>query len=590
MSKTPRSIWRITTLIILFPILVLLIYGGLMYLYFIYAQQRDTRWEVVQYENRLLDTEVSNLEEKVRNMAQFIRYYDSQSATRIKTDVKKIVTAAAGVVEGIMHSGEANLTRRQREMIALKALERINYEGKMGYLFVIDMEGTTLLHRDKALIGKNLLEIQDSSGKRIVRSFIELAKERREGFVDYYWYIPGEKDKTMHYKISFIKKIDSWNWILGAGEYLLYMRQFIQKHMLDYLRHNAHFEDGYFFVTDSAGRTVFHPEGNATADAEHYLIEGAYRDDDHIAYTEYIAQYDWYVTAVKNIRRVRERIIEQKEHLYAQRYENIRVSFWIMGAMLLLSLLFSLWLSGIINRRLRSYEEQLQESNEKLLFQSRQALIGELMPMIAHQWRQPINKIASVLALLRFEVARKKCDPQEVDRACANMEESVEFMSETIDDFRTFYRPRTESEEVDLAKLITKAIEFVDGSIRQKDLQLTTHLRNIHYRLYANEFLQVMINLIKNAADASLPHGQIDIALFEKDSAVHIVVTDSGEGIGKEELGRIFEPYFSTKENSMGLGLYMTKMIIEKHLHGTIDVHSEKGEGTRFTVCLYRQV
>ncbi len=590
MAKRPRSIWRITTLIILFPLLVLLTYGGLMYLYFIYAQQRDTRWEVVQYENRLLDTEVSNLEEKVRNLAQFIRYYDSQSATRIKTDVKKIVTAAAGVVEGIMHSPEGNLTRAQRERIALNALERINYEGKMGYLFVIDMEGTTLLHRDPALIGRNLMDLQDDSGKRIVRSFIDLAKKRREGFVDYHWYIPGREDRTMHYKISFIKRIDAWDWILGAGEYLLYMRQFIQKHMLDYLRHNPRFEDGYFFVTDSDGRTIFHPEGNATADAERYLIEGAYRDDEHIAYTEYIAQYDWYVTAVKNLRRVRERIVEQKQHLFEQRYENIRVSFWIMGVMLLLSLLFSLWLSGIINRRLRSYEEQLQESNEKLLFQSRQALIGELMPMIAHQWRQPINKIASVLALLRFEVAQEKCDPQEVDRACANMEESVEFMSETIDDFRTFYRPRNESEEVDLAQLITKAIEFVDGSIRQKDIRLVTHLRNIHYRLYANEFLQVMINLIKNAVDASQQHGEIAVDLYEEEGAVHIVVTDSGEGIGREELGRIFEPYFSTKENSMGLGLYMTKMIIEKHLHGTIEVDSQKGEGTRFTVMLYRQV
>ncbi len=589
MDKNPRSIWRITTLIVLFPILVLLIYGGLMYLYFVYAQQRDTRWEVRQYESRLLDTEVSNLEEKVRNMAQFIRYYDSQSATRIKTDVRKIVTAAAGVAEGVLESHEGNLTVAQRKRIALEALDRINFEGKMGYLFAIDMEGNILLHRDKKLLGKNLIAIQDSNGKPIIRSFIELARSRGEGFVDYYWYIPGEKDHTMHYKISFIKKIPRAGWILGAGEYLVYMRQFIQKDMLTYLQHNARFEDGYFFVTDSAGHTIYHPEGNATADADHYLIEGAYRDDEHIAYTEYIAQYDWYVTAVKNIRRVRERIVEQKQHLFEQRYENIRVSFWIMGAMLLISLLFSLWLSGIINRRLRSYEEQLQESNEKLLFQSRQALIGELMPMIAHQWRQPINRIASVLALLRFEVAQDKCDPVAVDRACANMEESVEFMSETIDDFRTFYRPRNESEEVDLAHLITKAIEFVDGSIRQKDIQLTTHLRNIRYRLYANEFLQVMINLIKNAADASLPHGQIDIALYAKENTVHVVVTDSGEGIDREELGKIFEPYFSTKENSMGLGLYMTKMIIEKHLHGTIEVNSKKGEGTRFTVCLYRQ-
>jgi signal transduction histidine kinase len=209
--------------------------------------------------------------------------------------------------------------------------------------------------------------------------------------------------------------------------------------------------------------------------------------------------------------------------------------------------------------------------------------------MIAHQWRQPINKIASVLALLRFGISEGKCKPKEVDDACSDMEESLEFMSETIDDFRTFYRPRNEIEEVDLAQLVTKAIEFVDGSIRKKDIQLTTHLQNIHYSLYTNEFLQVMINLIKNASDASAQHGSLVVSLEEKNDQIRIVVKDNGDGIPKEDIGKIFEPYFSTKENSMGLGLYMTKMIIEKHMHGTIGVESVQGQGTSFVVCLYRQ-
>jgi signal transduction histidine kinase len=589
MDRSSRSFWRITTLVVLFPVLVLLLYGALMYLYFMYAQHRDTRWEIVQYETRLMDTEVSNLEEKVRNMAQYIRYYDSQSATRIQKDVKKIVHAATGVVRGILEGTSDRLPRAQAETIALKALGNIRFEEGVGYLFVIDTHGKTLLHNDPKLIGKTTIDLQDSNGKYIIRSFIETARNPDGGFVDYYWYIPGSRDRSMHYKISYVQQVPGTDWILGAGEYLRYMRRFIQKDMLAYLRSNGRFEDGYFFVTDSAGHTIYHPEGNATADADRYLIEGAYRDERHIAYTEYIAQYDWYVTAVKNIRRVQERIEEQKAHLVRLRSENVRASFWIMGAMLLLSLLLSLSLSSVINRRLRTYEEQLHESNEKLLFQSRQALIGELLPMIAHQWRQPINKIASVLAVLRFGISEGKCDPKEVDKACENMEESVEFMSETIDDFRTFYRPKNETETVDLSHLITKAIEFVDASIRHKDIRLSTHLRNIQYRLYANEFLQVMINLIKNAVDASPKQGTIDIALYEHEGVIRIVVTDHGEGIAPEALGKIFEPYFSTKENSMGLGLYMTKMIIEKHMKGTIEVASTPREGTRFTICLYRQ-
>jgi signal transduction histidine kinase len=559
-----------------------------MYLYFSYAQSRDTRWEVAQYEDHLMDTEVSNLKEKVHNMAQYVRYYDSRSSHKIKEDVKKIVHIAAGVAEGILESNASSMNRHVRERLALDALARITFEGKLGYLFVVEMNGMTLLHRDPAMVGKNILNIQDSNGKFIIHDFVRVARQDGEGFVDYYWYIPGEKDRKMRYKISYIKKINGTNWMLGAGEYLIYMRRFVRKDMLSYIANNSQFDAGYFFVTDSKSKTIYHPKGDATADAQEYLIEGVYRDDEYIAYTEYIAQYDWYITAVKDLKQVNASIRQNKAYILNRRDSNIQASLWIMLAMLMLSLVLSLYLSGIINRRLKTYEEQLRESNEHLLFQSRQALIGELLPMIAHQWRQPINKIASVLALMRFDLSRDVCDAGKIDQECAGMEESVEFMSETIDDFRTFYRPKNESEIANLSTLITKAIEFVDGSIRQKDIHLTTHLENIEYRLYANELLQVLINVIKNAADASSQHGKIVIELFEKESAVSVVVTDDGDGIPEEQIGKIFEPYFSTKENSMGLGLYMSKMIIEKHMHGTLSVVNLPEGGTRFTITLYR--
>jgi signal transduction histidine kinase len=589
-DKTSHSPRRITTLVLLFPVLVLLLYGGLMYLYFAYAQSRDTRWEVAQYEDRLMDTEVSNLKEKVHNMAQYIRYYDSQSSNKIKKDIQGIVNVAVDVANGLYRSYHYTQSDPAIEAMIVYALEQIHFEGNIGYLFVLDMQGNVKLHRNPKRIGQNDWRIQDSNGKKIVQEFTKIVREKGEGYIDYYWHIPDLNDTSMHYKISFVKKIEGLDWYIGAGKYLHYMRQFIRKDMRKYIANNSRFDQGYFFVTTSKGETIFHPKGDAKTDAQTYLIEGVYRDDKHIAYTEYIAQYDWYITAVKDLDKVNASIHQNKEYILQRRTKNIHASLWIMFSMLLLSLLLSLHLSGVINRRLKNYEEQLKESGEQLLFQSRQALIGELLPMIAHQWRQPINKIASVLALMRFGLARGECDPAKIDADCAGIEESVEFMSETIDDFRTFYRPKNESEVADLGQLIAKAIEFVDGSIRKKDIHLSTHLQNIQYRLYANEFLQVMINLIKNAADASKQHGKIDIALFERDGAVHVVVTDDGEGIKEEETGKIFEPYFSTKENSMGLGLYMTKMIIEKHMHGTIEVQSTHGGGTRFTICLYRQV
>jgi len=227
-------------------VLVLLIYGGLMYVYFAYAQNRDTRWEVNQYENRLMDTEVSNLREKVRNMAEYVRYYDSQNANKIKKDVQNIVNAAVDVANSLYEGYHYTQSRPYIEAMIVHALENIHFEGDIGYLFILDMQGNVKLHRDRSRVGKNNLNVRDSNGKEIVREFIRIARESGEGFVDYYWYLPNPRDKIMHYKISFVKRLKELDWFIGAGEYLHYMRCFVRNDMLEYIRNNAAFDQAIF--------------------------------------------------------------------------------------------------------------------------------------------------------------------------------------------------------------------------------------------------------------------------------------------------------------------------------------------------------
>jgi signal transduction histidine kinase len=109
-------------------------------------------------------------------------------------------------------------------------------------------------------------------------------------------------------------------------------------------------------------------------------------------------------------------------------------------------------------------------------------------------------------------------------------------------------------------------------------------IQNIEYTIYPNEFLQVMINIISNAADAITNNGVITIKLFRKNGDIIISVEDNGKGIEKDAISKIFDPYYSTKKDSMGLGLYMSKMIIEKHLKGEIFVESSLGDGAKFII------
>jgi signal transduction histidine kinase len=592
MWRTNPSL-RLTTMIVLFPLIALLLYGGLSHLFFFYSQHKETKNDLEKYEQTLMNIEENSLQNKVENLTQFVRYYDSKSSDKIKKDAKSIVNLAVNVTNNIYDKNKDNVDEKTLKKMIVTALEGIKFEGDLGYLFLINMEGNIFVHIDPKMVGTNIMNIQDVNGKYIVREFTKVLREKGEGFVDYYWYIVSEDREQMHYKISYVKLLHCYNWYVGAGEYLKYMKRDVRKDILTYIKDNHQFTEGYFFVSNSKNEIIYAPDDmNISGDKASYLAkfrqEVYYKDKYNIAYTAYVAEYDWFITAVKDLKGVQENIEFKKKQNELKREENVKTNYYLMLFSWFISILLSLFLSSVLNKKLKRYESMLKETNEKLVFQSRQALLGELLPMIAHQWRQPINKIASILALLRFNV-NNEVDCKKLDESYRDIENNIEFMSETIDDFRTFYQTKEHSYKENLKELILKSIEFVEGSIRKNDIILHTELEDISYSLYQNEFLQVMINLIKNAVDSLPPQGKIDIKLYQSENDIAISVEDNGLGIDENDLDRVFDPYFTTKSDSMGLGLYMTKIIIEKHMSGSIVVE-KLSQGTRFVIHLKQNI
>jgi|GEM_PF-1208652 len=581
------SSFRLTTFILLLPLVSLLLYGVLTYLFFFYAQQRESKRELHKYERTLMENEKSRLKEKVENLVQFIHYYDSKSSDKIKRDARSIVNLVVNVTNNICTKYRRRFSEQALKTLIVDALSGIKFERDLGYLFVIDMKGNIYVHIDPKMVGTNIMDIQDVNGKYIVREFTRVLKEKGEGFVDYYWYIVSEDRRRMHYKISYVKRLQCFDWYVGAGEYLKYMKRFVRQDLLTYIRDNPTFEGGYFFITDSNNRTVYVPPSadiNET-DLVRYRIEGFYEDNATIAYTAYVAEYDWYVTALKALSRIRSDIALKKARIEQKREEDVKTNLYLLLFTWGISLLFSIYLSLLINKMLRRYERQLQETNDKLVFQSRQALLGELLPMIAHQWRQPINKIASVLALLRMRKHTALSD-EERDAYYQNMEDNIEFMSETIDDFRTFYQPRDTHSTERLDTLVLRSAEFLESALRKKSITLRTDLLPVRYTLYANEFLQVMINLIKNAVDALEEGGAITVRMKRRKDDIVLDVEDNGKGIAPSHMQRIFDPYFTTKKDSMGLGLYMSRIIVQKHMHGRLEAENLPDGGVRFRLYL----
>jgi signal transduction histidine kinase len=242
-------------------------------------------------------------------------------------------------------------------------------------------------------------------------------------------------------------------------------------------------------------------------------------------------------------------------------------------------------------------EKHKNETTERLMIdQSRLAIMGEMIGMIAHQWRQPITVIGMLTnnALLDIELGELKTEQLVGD--LQSIDKQVHFLSRTIDDFRNFFRPNKlpqsitfEEIESELMTIMGKSFEnnrislFFEGD---HDFQLVT---------YKNELLQVFLNILNNAKDAFMENKTISpvitIALSLSTDTLEFSITDNGGGIKPDILHHIFEPYFSTKseKNGTGLGLYMSSIIVEKHLQGSLCAASEENTAT-FTITLPKSI
>ena len=560
----------LTILIILFPLISLMIYGGSTYLFIFFTQKKENEKSLIAYKTILMDIEKERLKEKVKSLSQFINYYDSRSSQKIKEDVKNIVSVTVDVANNIYDSYKDTKSEKEIKKMIISALDTIKFEGDIGYLFVLNLKGDTILHVDKKMQGTNILEIQDIYGKYIIKEFNKVLAEKGEGYVDYYWYIKSRNKKNMHYKISYVKMLKAYDWYVGAGEYLKYMTKFVKRDIINYISSNSNFSHGHFFLFDSNDNMIFKPSSSNIKNLKPYKKDGFYTTNSQLSYVHYIKEYDWYLVGTRDLEDIKKQIAINKKTMSSKQSSDMHINIYLLVSSWLISILLSLYLSIIINKLLKEYEKKLNDSNEKLIFQSRQAIIGELFSMIAHQWRQPINKIASILLSIRFAIKQEKVSLLEVDTKCVEIEDSIEFMSETIDDFRTFYKPKNDCTKVNLKTLIEQSLSFVESNLKQKSITLDKKLEDVEYELFQNEFVQVMLNLMKNAIDAVNNNGIINIELYQDKVSTYISI-ENNHVEDALDLSKIFDPYYTTKEKSTGLGLYMVKIIIEKHMNGSIE-------------------
>lgn len=235
---------------------------------------------------------------------------------------------------------------------------------------------------------------------------------------------------------------------------------------------------------------------------------------------------------------------------------------------------------------------ETKEKEQHMLNQSKMAQMGEMLSMIAHQWRQPLTSISATASSMEIKIALAKFDEEYFMESLQNIQNYSQHLSSTIDDFRNFFKNSKVINKTTFKQIINSTMSIINTSL--KDRSITIKIENDCIEplcIYENEFKQVALNLFKNAEDALLENnikdGMIKIKTYKKGQNAVFEIIDNAGGIKDEIAKQIFDPYFSTKDakNGTGLGLYMSKTIIQEHCFGTLE-HSNTEDGSKFTIVI----
>ena len=249
-------------------------------------------------------------------------------------------------------------------------------------------------------------------------------------------------------------------------------------------------------------------------------------------------------------------------------------------------------------KELQNLNEQLQEEVDKktkenfkqfqlLQHQNKLALMGEMIGAIAHQWRQPLNELSIRLQKIHYKYKNNEINESYIEEFISKNLNTIAFMSKTIDDFRNFFRIDKEKRLFDIKSAIQEAINIQSAQLNNHNINLTLEGNSFSFLGYKTEFQHAIINIISNAKDAlikrEIKSPEIDIKIIENKILIH----DNAKGIEESIIDRVFEPYFTTKAQGegTGIGLYMSKMIIEDNMNGKISVKNENG-GALFSIEL----
>ena len=566
------------------------------------------------------------IKQRVYEVYDYIKREQESTEIELKGTLKEAIDNAYNIADNIYQNNK-NKNPEELKKLVIDALRNVRFNNGRGYYFIYENSGKNiLLPHNKELEGKDFWNYQDAKGSYIIKDMTSLLSKNDEAFYEWYWFNPKNPDKQRK-KIGLVRNLKQFDWFIGTGEYLEDFEKEVQEKVLKNIREIRFGNNGYIFIINYDTTYLSHLNKNfinkkavvnndmigtnkviedlieiaKNGEGFYTYIQNKKPDNDQtvkkISFVKGLENWSWMIGTGYYEDDI-QHVIKAKRDELNQEFKKYLFKTVIFALVLIFILMvISIYLTKILQNKFIKYQNEKTKQQNIIAQQAKMAAMGEMIGNIAHQWRQPLSSISVSSTGMLLQKQMNILDDEFLKQGLKQINDSVQYLSATIDDFRNFYKTDKNKCEFKIVETIEKVINLVDSQFKFHRIEFIQNIDNIKLNTYENELIQVIINLLNNSRDELIKKDLdfeklIFINVSSTKEKISIEIKDNAGGIPEDIINRVFEPYFTTKNQSKGtgIGLYMSREIICKSMNGEIFVKNSTFDynGKTYTGAVFK--
>ena len=470
------------------------------------------------------------IKQRVYEVYDYIKREQESTEIELKGTLKEAIDNAYNIADNIYQNNK-NKNPEELKKLVIDALRNVRFNNGRGYYFIYENSGKNiLLPHNKELEGKDFWNYQDAKGSYIIKDMTSLLSKNDEAFYEWYWFNPKNPDKQRK-KIGLVRNLKQFDWFIGTGEYLEDFEKEVQEKVLKNIREIRFGNNGYIFIINYDTTYLSHLNKNfinkkavvnndmigtnkviedlieiaKNGEGFYTYIQNKKPDNDQtvkkISFVKGLENWSWMIGTGYYEDDI-QHVIKAKRDELNQEFKKYLFKTVIFALVLIFILMvISIYLTKILQNKFIKYQNEKTKQQNIIAQQAKMAAMGEMIGNIAHQWRQPLSSISVSSTGMLLQKQMNILDDEFLKQGLKQINDSVQYLSATIDDFRNFYKTDKNKCEFKIVETIEKVINLVDSQFKFHRIEFIQNIDNIKLNTYENELIQVIINLLNNSRD-----------------------------------------------------------------------------------------